>query len=298
MKIVVIGVGGVGSWAAYCSAMYAHQNEIPCSLVLIDRDPIEEKNIARMAPVDRGYIGYDKVYAMNQLITNRIGSSNVTVSWHSVMFNENAIALLESANVVICATDTVATQRFVHQYCRKNEIKYIRAGYDGGTVNVTDQFPMTLEDDATEAADAGYHEIPVIFPAIVAGAMAAHNVWQEKGPRLLGPLMQLAVADSSLVPEKLVENWAKEHDFHQEDDCPACERSHCDNGDCDHSECISNNWYNIVDTAMEYHDNDNCESSCPYCANDTSKEKIEELEAKLAELEKNEEEPPSEDAPA
>lgn len=302
-NVVVVGCGGVGSWAAYCVAMRAQQDGEACTLTLIDGDAIETKNITRMAWVGGdGAAGMYKVEQIRNVIARTV--PNVTIVVRARHFlPETDVLYLTDADTIICATDTVSTQRWLHTYCKQTSKRYIRAGYDGDEINVTTQFALTLEDDATEQADAGYHSIPTIFPAIVAGALAAYKVFNEDGPMVLGPLGRLGVKDSELVPERVVDALVEKNGWHTEDECehPDCERQHCEDGnceipdgyhnydDCDHSECIHANIEDAADYIERQHGRSGHRSrNCPFCTIDELTTRIEELEANVTTTETEE----------
>jgi len=259
-SVAIIGVGGVGSWAACAIASYAEQNNLPLSLTLIDGDCIEESNVARMFGGSTGSVGYSKVTIVRQSLLARRHSGTITIYTHGKHFTPDDLLLLADVEVIVCATDTVDIQRWLHQYCVKTGQRYIRAGYDGDTINVTTQFPLTLEDDATEAKDAGYHETPTAIPAMIAGALAAYKVWHpETAPVLLGDISRLHIADSSFVPEAIKDTliegaWkakAEANDWHNGDACDIPYGYH-HTDDCCQDNCIPDDYHQQGRACQEY----------------------------------------------
>lgn len=116
---------------------------------------------------------------------------------------------LRSVDTVICCTDQVESQRFLPIWCKEHDIRYQRAGYDGDTINVCPSIPLTLETDEVEAADHGYHGVPEVYHAMIAGAMAVYSVFNAPVV-ILGELAKLAVSDCNLVPQPLRDKIAED----------------------------------------------------------------------------------------
>lgn len=134
-SLVIIGVGGVGSWAALFAAMSGLYNH----LVLVDADVVEASNLARtpFAPV---WLGRKKVIATRQLIRMLRPTQSITVFGHRA--NDEVLAAVKSVlnrrhNVgnsaisVLDATDDARTQNLVEKWAREHSFKFLKVGYEG-----------------------------------------------------------------------------------------------------------------------------------------------------------------------
>ncbi len=130
--ICVIGIGGVGSWAAEALARNAVGE-----ITLIDLDNIAESNVNRQIHALEGEFGKAKVAAMAQ----RIHAINPWCKVHEIedfVTPENVDSMLNrSFDVVLDAIDNAKTKVAIAAYCRENKITLITTGGAGGRLNVT-----------------------------------------------------------------------------------------------------------------------------------------------------------------
>jgi tRNA A37 threonylcarbamoyladenosine dehydratase len=125
--VLVVGVGGVGSWAAEALARSGVEK-----ITLIDMDHIAESNINRQVHALTNTIGMAKVQAM----ADRIALINPECSvaciddfvtpdnWHTI--------LPASVNAVIDACDHVKSKVAMAQWARKSKTWFISVGAAGG----------------------------------------------------------------------------------------------------------------------------------------------------------------------
>lgn len=239
--IAIVGVGGVGTWAAQACALVARGNpEAIAELGLFDPDKVEEKNLARV-PL-QGWVGDWKVAAVKSVLSTSIAVNTSTTP----ITSDNIAVQLALYDTVICATDDVHSQRVIHQWCRKNNRTYQRAGYDGDTINVCRQIPLTFDIEA-EKADAGYHGVPECYHAMIAGVLAAYSVLRQP-VTVMGEIAKLCVLESSQVPVKVAEAIEQEtreqHEqnlrddgWHESGDCEIPDGYHSYE-DCNHDDYI------------------------------------------------------------
>lgn len=125
--VAVVGIGGVGSWAAEALAR-SGVGEI----TLIDLDHVAESNINRQIHALDGTIGQAKVVAMQ----NRIGHINRTCRVHTVeefVEPQNWPALLPAGvNAVIDACDAVKAKTAMAAWALQNKALFIACGAAGG----------------------------------------------------------------------------------------------------------------------------------------------------------------------
>lgn len=128
--IVVVGIGGVGSWAVEGLA----RNAIG-KLTLIDLDHLAESNINRQLPALEENLGKAKVIAMQQ----RIAQINPACQVHAIeefVTADNVAALISAdADAVIDAVDDVKAKLALILHCRQQKIPIVTAGGAGGRVD-------------------------------------------------------------------------------------------------------------------------------------------------------------------
>jgi tRNA A37 threonylcarbamoyladenosine dehydratase len=126
---VVIGLGGVGSWAAEALARSAIGH-----LVLIDLDHIAPSNINRQLHAMEGEFGKAKVDAMAERI--RKINPTIRLTTHDVFLAEGNLAeLIPEGCYVVDACDDVPAKVALAHYCRSLQIGLVMCGGAGGKVN-------------------------------------------------------------------------------------------------------------------------------------------------------------------
>jgi tRNA A37 threonylcarbamoyladenosine dehydratase len=125
-RVCVVGVGGVGSWAAEALARSGVGR-----LTLIDLDHVAESNINRQIHALDPTLGQAKVLAMAE----RIRTINPLAEVEGVedfVTEDNAGALLAGFDVVIDAIDSVRAKVAIVLACRARRIALVMAGGAGG----------------------------------------------------------------------------------------------------------------------------------------------------------------------
>lgn len=130
--ICVIGIGGVGSWAAEALA----RNAVG-TITLIDLDNIAESNVNRQLHAVDGAFGKAKVTAM----ADRIKLINPTASVIEIedfVTIENASAMLnrDFDGVIDCVDDAKA-KAAIAGFCNSNNIPLVMTGAAGGRLDAT-----------------------------------------------------------------------------------------------------------------------------------------------------------------
>ena len=134
--VVVIGVGGVGSWAAEALA----RNAIG-SLTLIDLDNIAESNVNRQIHALEGEFGKAKITAMAQRI-RAINPNCLIQEIEDFIAPENVVNLLDfpvgmQADVILDCIDDAKAKIALAAYCKSTKTPLIMAGAAGGRLNPT-----------------------------------------------------------------------------------------------------------------------------------------------------------------
>jgi tRNA threonylcarbamoyladenosine dehydratase len=123
---VVVGVGGVGSWAAEALARSGVGR-----ITLIDLDHVAESNINRQIHALDGTLGQAKVLAMAARIAVINPDCRVDCIEEFVT-PDNVGTLLPQADVVIDCIDQVVAKAALLAWCRQQRIAVITCGAAGG----------------------------------------------------------------------------------------------------------------------------------------------------------------------
>ena len=144
--VVVVGIGGVGSWAAEALA----RSGVGC-LTLIDLDHVAESNINRQVHALTSTLGAAKVEVMAQ----RIRDISPDVSVHPVDEfiepGQEEKLIPADADLVIDAIDAVAAKASLIAWCVANGKPVIACGAAGGR---TDPLQLRVEDLSRTTGDA------------------------------------------------------------------------------------------------------------------------------------------------
>lgn len=124
---VVVGLGGVGSWAAEALARSGVGR-----LTLIDLDHVSESNINRQVHALSNTLGQAKVIAMQERIA-QINPQCEVVGIEEFVDAENWLNLLPArADAVIDACDQVRAKVALAAWARQSKILFISVGAAGG----------------------------------------------------------------------------------------------------------------------------------------------------------------------
>lgn len=130
--VAIVGIGGVGSWAAEALARSGVG-----ALTLIDLDVVAESNLNRQAHATLANLGRDKVLAMRERIKSFAPDCNV----HTVddfVTPENVAQLITPAfTFVIDAIDQVRAKAALIAHCKAQRIALVICGGAGGKTDPT-----------------------------------------------------------------------------------------------------------------------------------------------------------------
>ncbi|CAL95994.1 ThiF family adenylyltransferase [Azoarcus olearius] len=124
--VCVVGIGGVGSWAAEALARSGVGR-----LTLIDLDHVAESNINRQAHALDATLGQAKVQAMAERIRGINPRARVDTV-EDFVEPDNVAALLREFNLVIDAIDNVRAKVAMAVHCRRARLPLLMAGGAGG----------------------------------------------------------------------------------------------------------------------------------------------------------------------
>jgi len=130
--IVVIGIGGVGSWAAEAMA----RNAIG-KMTLVDLDNVAESNVNRQIHAVNDNFGKAKVTAMQERI-KMINPSCIVREVEDFVTTDNISAILDfDSDAMLDCTDSTYAKMAMAIHCRTKELPLIMSGSAGGRLDPT-----------------------------------------------------------------------------------------------------------------------------------------------------------------
>lgn len=129
--VTVVGIGGVGSWAAEALARSGIGH-----LTLIDLDHVAESNVNRQVHALDSTFGAAKVNAMKQRIA-AINPDCVVATVEEFIDEANVAALIPPCDAVLDAIDQVRAKAALIAHCRRAGIRVVTTGGAGGRLDPT-----------------------------------------------------------------------------------------------------------------------------------------------------------------
>lgn len=131
-KVCVIGIGGVGSWAAEALARSGVGH-----IILIDMDDVCVTNTNRQIHALQGNYGKPKIEAMQQRLHAINPELNVEARFDFLTPDNILQHITPDIDVVIDAIDSIKPKMALMNYCRRNKRKIITVGGAGGQIDPT-----------------------------------------------------------------------------------------------------------------------------------------------------------------
>lgn len=163
---LVVGCGGTGSWVALLLAMSG------CPyLSLFDDDLLDLTNFNRL-PLEEGLRGENKAIAVARLIARLRPDCLVATFGRANLYS----LFSAEPGVVFDCTDNQDTQNFLYLWAKQENLPYIRCGYNGTHLTVTNKNSTWR---TTKEATTGYTIVPswvvgAALPACLAVAKALY----------------------------------------------------------------------------------------------------------------------------
>lgn len=129
--VVVVGIGGVGSWAVEALARSGLGR-----LTLIDLDHLTESNMNRQIHALGSTLGAAKVQAMRERVL-AINPACEVVAIEEFIDERNSATLIPPCNAVIDAIDHVRAKAALIAHCRRAGICIVTTGAAGGRTDPT-----------------------------------------------------------------------------------------------------------------------------------------------------------------
>lgn len=136
--VCVVGLGGVGSWAAETLARTGIG-----ALTLIDHDDISRSNINRQVHANLNTVGESKVEQMAQRISLINPRCACTAIDDMLVTNNLARYIQTSFDYVIDAIDSIRFKAALIYHCKRNRLRVIATGGAGG---LSDPGKITIAD--------------------------------------------------------------------------------------------------------------------------------------------------------
>lgn len=184
--VSIVGVGGVGTWAALFCTLAGVEH-----LRLFDLDCFADHNLERV-PLPGGVVGQPKTVAVTYFLQELRPDINVFCAGG---INEGSLDLLEGT--VLCCTDNLASQRLVFQYCKEKKLPFMRMGYDGNHLTVQDKVLAW-----GEGTFDGYTVPSWGPPAAIAAGLGVYAAFMRKPFSFVGDLEDIGNGDLRLRGEE------------------------------------------------------------------------------------------------
>lgn len=170
-KVLLVGVGGVGSWIGYLLALAG----VP-ELALFDSDRVSATNLNRL-PYGPSALGKLKTEALAELIKAVRPACVVKCFPHFSSLFADALAI-GRADWLVASTDTWASRKEAYNWAHFR-MGYVEASAEGefGAIAGKPADFGTVEED-----QPGYASVPVwIGPAVCAAVMACNHILHGHG---------------------------------------------------------------------------------------------------------------------
>lgn len=128
--VMVIGIGGVGSWAVEALARSGVGH-----LTLVDMDVVSASNINRQLPALHSSLGHSKIEVMAMRCRDINPAIQITLIDDFISADNVAALLGNRPDVVLDCIDDVKAKFALMLHCRFNKIQLIVSGGAGGKLN-------------------------------------------------------------------------------------------------------------------------------------------------------------------
>ena len=146
LRVCVVGLGGVGSWAAEALVRTGIGH-----LTMIDHDDIGASNLNRQLHALGDTLGQSKVETMRERLA-RVSSRCELVAEDDFLAEKNLERLVaRDFDVVIDAIDSIRFKASLIAFCRRRKIRIVTTGGAGGRV---DPLAVTVSDLSRTRGDA------------------------------------------------------------------------------------------------------------------------------------------------
>ncbi len=116
--VAIVGLGALGTVAADLLIRAGVG-----TLLLIDRDVVEESNLQRQVLYEEADVGRSKAVAAKERLIKI--NSRAKIEARAIHLNSTNISVLERASLVLDCTDNLQTRFVINDFCRKEKISWV-----------------------------------------------------------------------------------------------------------------------------------------------------------------------------
>ncbi|MDR1773271.1 MAG: tRNA threonylcarbamoyladenosine dehydratase [Clostridioides sp.] len=131
-KVIIFGVGGVGSFAAEALARVGIGN-----LTLVDFDEVDITNVNRQIPALHSTVGMNKVDVMKDRILDINPDINIRIFKEKYFYENSEMFFDVKYDYVVDAIDMVTSKLGLIRYCYENDMKIISSMGMGNKIDPT-----------------------------------------------------------------------------------------------------------------------------------------------------------------
>lgn len=162
--VTIIGCGGIGYWVGKFLAMSGIEK-----IYAFDHDIMEKHNFNRIDLPYLKFIGKNKADILKLIVENLRPDCDIETFPYE--FSENHILFINDSDWLLDCTDILETQMKNQKIARNNGIKYVKAGYDGTRVSISDSVATWGK------APDGYTITPSwVSPAVIVASMVVAKI--------------------------------------------------------------------------------------------------------------------------
>lgn len=168
-NVLIVGVGGLGSPVAlYLAAAGVG------TLHLVDADVVSMSNLGRQILYNTTHIGKSKVEIARQVLKD-LNPDVQIVPHHEFLVEENALSLVEKADVVIDCSDNFATRYLLYDVCKQAGKPLVYGaieGWEGILTVFTSESPFTLKDLFGDTTRTPSKAVMGVMPGVLGSLQA------------------------------------------------------------------------------------------------------------------------------
>lgn len=169
-SVLIVGVGGLGSPVAlYLAAAGVG------TMHLVDADVVSLSNLGRQVLYNTLHLGLPKVTVAHQVL-QALNPDVQVVPHHKFLDQENALALVERAEVVIDCSDNFATRYLLHDVCEQAGKPLVYGaieGFEGLLTVFTEQSPYSLKELFGSSTAAPSKAVMGVTPGVLGSLQAS-----------------------------------------------------------------------------------------------------------------------------
>jgi adenylyltransferase/sulfurtransferase len=176
-SVLIVGMGGLGSPVAlYLAAAGVG------TMHLVDADVVSLSNLGRQVLYNTLHLGLPKVTVAQQVL-QALNPDVQVVPHHKFLDQENALALVERADVVIDCSDNFATRYLLHDVCMQAGKPLVYGaieGFEGLLTVFTKQSPFSLKELFGSSTVAPSTAVMGVTPGVL-GSLQANEALKMIG---------------------------------------------------------------------------------------------------------------------